>query len=139
METQGPGLLSTGKLRFLSICKITQVSSHFVALSSESLSRCQRDVRPPLIMRQGPRTFSRFSTSDSDIHISCEEKDQAACEPLQGNLAFFRVSTSHCPFPIRKQTLGSTHIHIAERILLLKCLWIVRIPLVSKPDNQPSF
>ena len=63
-------------------------------------------------MRQGPRAFSRFSTSDSDveifrfifyissysdiqIHISCQEKDEPAFEPLQGNPAFFRVSTSH--------------------------------------------
>ena len=90
-------------------------------------------------MRQGSRAFSRFSTSDSDIHISFEEKDEPAFEPLQCNPAFFLVSTSHCPFPIQKQTLGPTHIPIIERILLLKCLWKVGIPLVSKPDNQVSF
>ena len=97
------------------------------------------DVRPPLIMRQGTRAFSRFSTSDSDIHISCEEKVQPAFETLQGNPAFFQLSTSHCPFPIQKQTLCPTHIPIAERILLLKCLWKVGIPLVLKPGNQVSF
>ena len=90
-------------------------------------------------MRQGHRAFSRFSTSDSDIHISCEEKDEPAFEPLQGNPAFFRLSISHCPFPIRKQTLGPTHIPIAEIILLLRCLWKFGIPLVLKPDNQLSF
>ena len=90
-------------------------------------------------MRQGTRAFSRFSTSDSDIHISCEEKDEPAFEPLQGNPAFFRVNTSHCPFPIRKEILGPTHIPIAERILLLSCLGKVDISLVSKPDNQLSF
>ena len=138
-ETQGPGPLSTGKLGFLSIFKITQVSSHFEALNCESLSSCQRDVRPPLIMRQGPWAFSRISTLESDIHISCEEKNQPAFEPLQGTPAFFPVSTSHCPFPIQKQTLGPTHIHIGDRILLLKCLWKVCMPLVSKPDTQLSF
>ena len=97
------------------------------------------DVRPPLIMRQGPRAFSRFSTSDSDIHISCQEKDEPAFEPLQGNLACLRVSTSRCPFPMWKQILGPTHIPLAERSLLLRCLWKVGIPPVSKPDNQLSF
>ena len=89
-------------------------------------------------MRQGPRALSRFSISDSDIHISCEEKDKPAFEPLQGNLAVFPVSTSRGPFPLRKQTLCPTHIHIAERILLLRCLWKVGIPLEYKPGNQPS-
>ena len=50
-ETQGPFAIATGKLGFLSIFKITQVSSHFEALNSEGLSRCQRDVRTPLVMR----------------------------------------------------------------------------------------
>ena len=34
-ETQGPVPLATGKLEFLSILNITQVSSHFEALNSE--------------------------------------------------------------------------------------------------------
>ena len=89
-------------------------------------------------MRQGPRAFPRFSTVDLDIHISCHEKDETAFEPLQGNPAFFRVSTSHCPFPIQKQTLCPTHIPIAERILLLRCLWKVGIPLELNPGNQLS-
>ena len=138
-ETQGPGPLSTGKLGFLSIFKITQVSSHFEALNSESLSSCQRNVRPPLIMRQGARAFSKFSKSESDLHISCEKKDQPEFDRLQGNPAFFQVITSHCPFPMRKQTLGPAHIPKAERILLLRCLWKVGIPVVSKLDNQLSF
>ena len=89
-------------------------------------------------MRQGPRALSRFSISDSDIHISCEEKDKPAFEPLQGNPAFSRDSPSRCPLPMQKQNLGPTHIHIAERILLLRCLWKVGIPLEYKPGNQPS-
>ena len=34
-DTQGPGPLATGKFGCLSICKITQVSSHDEALNSE--------------------------------------------------------------------------------------------------------
>ena len=90
-------------------------------------------------MRQGTRAFSMFSIGDSDIHISCQGKDEPAFEPLQCSPAFFRVSTSRSPFPMWKQTLGSTHIHIVERILLLRCLWKVGIPLESKAGNQLSY
>ena len=94
--------------------------------------------RPPRVMRQGLKAFSRFSNGDSDIHISCEEKDEPAFEPLQGNPSCFRVSTSRCPFYMRKQTLGPTHTPIAEKILLLRCLWKAGFPLESKPGNQLS-
>ena len=87
----------------------------------------------------GTRAFSRFSTSDSEIHISSEEKDEHAFEPLQGNPAVFRVSTSRGSFPFRKQNPCPTHIPIAERILLLGCLWKVRIPLESKPGYHLSY
>ena len=91
-----------------------------------------------LVMREGFMAFSRFSTSDSDIHISFEEKDKPVFEPLQGNPAIFRVSTSQDPFPLRKQNQCPTHIPIAERILLLRCFWKVGNPLESKPGNQLS-
>ena len=39
----------------------------FEALNSARLSRCQRDVRLPVLMMQRPRAFSRVSTGDSDI------------------------------------------------------------------------
>ena len=81
-------------------------------------------------------TFSRVSTEDSDFPISCDIKDEPAFKSLQGNPAFFRVRTSRCPFHLRQQTQGATHIPIAERSLLLGCMWKVGIPLVSKPDNQ---
>ena len=89
-------------------------------------------------MNQGPRAFSRFPIADSDIHISCEENDEPAFEPLLGNPASFQVSTSWGPFPLRKQSPCPTHIPIAERILLLRCFWKVGIPLESKPGNQLS-
>ena len=70
-ETQGPFLVATVLLGFLSIFNKSQASSPFEALNSVCLSRCQRDVRPPVQMRRKPRAFSRFSTVDSDktLHL----------------------------------------------------------------------
>ena len=102
------------------------------------LLRCQRDVRPPVQRSQGPRAFSQVSLEDSDILSSCEMKDEPAFKPLQGNLAFFQVTTSRCPFHMRQQTQGPSHIPVAEGSLLLRCLWKVVIPLQLKPGNQLS-
>ena len=74
---------------FLSIFKKSQASSPFEALNYACLSRCQRDVRPPVQMKRGPRAFSGASTGDSDSPSSCEMKDEPAFKPLQGNPAFF--------------------------------------------------
>ena len=65
-ETQCPFSFGTGILGFLSIFK-SQASSPFEALNSVCLLSCQRDVRPSVQMRWGPRAFSRISTGDSDI------------------------------------------------------------------------
>ena len=100
---------------------------------------CQTDVSPPVIKMQGPRAFSRASMEDSDLPISCEIKEEPVFKSLQGNPAFFRIRASRCPFHLRQQTQGLTHIPIAERSLLLRHLWKVGIPLLSKPDNQLSF
>ena len=51
-ETQSPFPVATGILGFLSIFKKSQPSSSFEALNSTCLLRCQRDVRPPVEMRQ---------------------------------------------------------------------------------------
>ena len=102
------------------------------------LSRLQRDVRPPVQMRRGPRDFSRDSTGDSDTPSSCEMKVEPAFKPMQGNPAFFRVRASQGPSHLRQQTQGPSHIPIAEGSLLLRCLWKVGIPLKSKPGNQLS-
>ena len=123
---------------FLSIFKKSQVMSPFEALNCTCLSRCQRDVRPPVQMRWGSRAFSGISTGDSDISSSCEVKDEPVFKPLQGNPAFFPVRASQCPFHLRQQTQGPSHIPIAEGGLLLRCLWKVGIPLQSKPGNQLS-
>ena len=122
-ETEGPFLDATVILGFLLIFKKSQASSPFEALNSACLWRCQRDVRPPVEMRRGPRTFSRVSTGDSDIASSCEMKDEPAFKPLQGNPAFFQVRPSRCPFHLRQQTQGPSHIPTARRSLLLRCLW----------------
>ena len=88
-ETLGPLRGATRILGFLSMFKRSQASSLFEALNSMSLSRCQRDVRPPVVMRRGPRAFSMVSTGDSDSPSSCEMKDEPAFKLLQGNPAFF--------------------------------------------------
>ena len=88
-ETQGPSLVATVILGFLTIFKKSQASSPFEALNSAFPLRCQRDVRPPVQMRRGPRAFSSVSTWGSDIPSSCEMKDESAFKTLQGNLDFF--------------------------------------------------
>ena len=112
--------------------------SPFEALTSVCLLSCQRNVRPPVEMRQGARAFSRVSTGDSDIPSSWEMQDEPDFKLLQGNPALFQVRASRCPFHLRPQTQGPSHILIAERSLLLRCLRKVGIPLVLKPGNQLS-
>ena len=82
--------------------------------------------------------FSRVSTVDSDRPSSCEVKDDPALKPLQRNPAFFQVRASWCPFHLRQETQGPSHVPIARRILHFKCLWKVGLPLQSKPGNQLS-
>ena len=96
------------------------------------------DVRPHVLVMWGPRVFSRVSTVDSDISLSCEMKDEPALKPLQGNLAFFRIRAAGGPFHLRHKTQGPCHIAIAERNLLLRFLWKVCLPLQSKAGNQLS-
>ena len=88
-ETEVHFLVGTVILGFLFIFKKSQASSPFEALNSVCLSRCQRDVIPPVHMRQRPMAFSRVSTGDSDIPSYCEMKDVPEFKPLQGKLAFF--------------------------------------------------
>ena len=137
-ETQGPFPVATGILGFLSIFKRSQASSPFEEVNSACLLRCQRDVRPPVEMRRETRAFSRVSTEESDIPSSCEMKDEPAFKPLQGNPAFFQVRASRCPFHLRQQIQGPSHIPIVERSLLLRCLWKVGTPLESEAGNQLS-
>ena len=137
-EALGPFPVATGIFGFLSIFKKSQALSPFEALNSACLSMCQRDVRPPVKMRQGRRAFSRVHTGHSDIPTTCEKKEVPAFKPLQGNLAFFRVRASRCPFHLRQQTHGPSHIHIAGKSLLLRCEWKVGIPLAVKQGNWPS-
>ena len=64
-ETKVHLLFGTVILGFLSIFKKSQASSPYEALNSVCLSRGQKDVRPPVQMRQTPTAFSRVSTLDS--------------------------------------------------------------------------
>ena len=128
-KSQCPFPVNTGKLVFQSIFKRSQASSPFEALNSMFLSSCQRDVRPPAEMRQGTRASSSVSTGDSDIPSSFEMKDNPEFKWVCGNPALIRVRASQCPFQLRQQTQDPSHIPIAERSLLLRCLWKGGIPL----------
>ena len=88
-ETEFHLLVGTVILGFLSIFKKSEASSPYEALNSMCLSRGQRDVRPPVQMRQKPMAFSTVSTGDSDMPSSCEMEDEPEFKPLQGNQAFF--------------------------------------------------
>ena len=134
------GLFLLGKmiLGFLSIFKKSQALSPFEALNSACLSRCHRDVRPLVQERWGRRAFSRVYTGDLFIPSTCEMKDEPAFMPKQRNPAFFRVSASQCPFHLRQQNQGPSHILITEGSLLLRCFWKVGIPLQLKPGHQLS-
>ena len=61
-KTIRPFLVSTVILGFLSIFKKSQALALYEALNSVFLSRGQKDVRPPVQMRLGPRAFSRDCT-----------------------------------------------------------------------------
>ena len=137
-ETDGPFRVATVIFGFLSIFRKGQALSPFEALNSACLSRCQRDVRPPVQMRRGTRAFSSVSPGVSDIPSSYEMKDEPAFKPLQGNPAFFRVRASRCPLHLRQKSKGPSHIPITEGSLLLRRLWIVGLPLQLKPGNQLS-
>ena len=127
-EKQGPFPVSTVLLVFLSIFKRSQASSPFKALNSVFLSSCKRDVRPPVEMRRGTRAFSRVSTEDSDIPSSCERP--ACIQVITGKSGLiFLVGSSQSPFHLRQKIQDPSHIPIAERSLLLRCLGKGSIPL----------
>ena len=88
-EVKHPLLVRTVMLVFLSIFRKSQASSPIEALKSGHLSKSQMDVRPYLHKRLRTMAFSRVSTGDSDIHSSCEMKDEPAFKALQGKPAFF--------------------------------------------------
>ena len=105
-----------------------QEESSLVIISSLELHEpleVSRDVRPPVHMRRGTSVSSRISTQDSDIPSSCHMKDVPAFKSLHRNPAFFRVRASRCPFHLRQQTQGPSHIPIAEGRLLLRYLFKV--------------
>ena len=66
-ETEVHFLVGKLMMGFQSIFQKSQASSPLEALNCDCLSRCQRDVIPPLQMRRRPTAFSRVSTGDSDI------------------------------------------------------------------------
>ena len=128
-ETKHPFLVGTVILGFLSIFKKSQASSPFEVLNSALLSGYQRDVRPPVQMRQSPKAFCRVSTGDSHVPSSREMKGESAFKTLQGNTTFSRVRAHRYSLQLRQQIQGPSHTPIAEGSLLLRCLWKVGITL----------
>ena len=113
-ETKAHFLVGTVILRFLFIFKKSQASSPFEALNSVCLSRYQSDVIPPIQMRRRTMAFSRVSTGDSDIALSCEMKHEPEFKPAR-NPAFFwvRVSRGHSTWD-RQQRVPLTYVLLRE-------------------------
>ena len=88
-EANCPLLVGTVILVFLSIFTKSQASSPFEALNTVHLSKSQMDVRPSVQKMLRTMAFSMVSTGDSDIHSSCEMKDEPAFKALQGKPGFF--------------------------------------------------
>ena len=88
-EAKCPLLVGTVILVFLSLFTKSQASSPFEALNTVHLSKSQMDVRPFVQKMLITLAFSRVYTGDSDIHSSCEMKDEPAFKALQGKPAFF--------------------------------------------------
>ena len=82
-EAKHPLLVGTVVLLFLSIFTKSQASSPFEALKSAHLSKFQMDERPSVHNRLRTMAFFRVSAGDSDIHSSCEMKDEPAFKALQ--------------------------------------------------------
>ena len=113
-ETEVHFLFGTVILGLLSIFKKSQALSPYESLNSVCLSRVQRDVRPPVQMSWKPMALSRVYTEDSDMPSSCEMKGEPAFKPLPGNPTLFLIRESRYPLPMRQQTQGPSHIHIAD-------------------------
>ena len=137
-ETEVHFLFGTVILGLLSIFKKSQASSPYEAFNSVCLSRAHKYLRPPVQMTLTPTVFSRLSTLDSDMSLSCEMKDDPEFKPLQGHRAFFGVRAFRGPFHLRQNTKGPSLIATAEGKLLLRCLCKVGSPLPSKSGNQIS-
>ena len=95
-------------------------SSPFKALNSECLSSCQKNVRPALKMRRGPRVCFRVSTGDSDtFHLVRRNTSlhSSHCKET-GLLSSHVISVS---IPLEAANSGPSHIPIVERSVLLVC------------------
>ena len=132
-------LVGTVIFWFLSFFKKSQALSPNEALNSVCLSRGQRDVRPPVQMRQTLMASSSVSIGHSDMPSSSEMKEEPEFKPLQGNRDFFWVRVFRGLFHLRQKTQGASHIDTAEGKLLWRHLWKVSSPLQSKTRNQLSF
>ena len=87
------------------------------------------DLRPPVQMKLGPRSFLRTAHKIQTSLYLVRMKDEPAFKPLQGNPTFFQVRESRYPLHVRQHIQGPSHIPITEGRLLLRCLWEGGLPL----------
>ena len=105
-ETEVHFLVGRQVLGFLFIFKKSQALSPFEALNSVCLSRCQRDVIPPVQMRRRPTAFSRASTGDSDIPSSCDMTHDPNLSHRREIQPFFESGLSRY-FPLETESTES--------------------------------
>ena len=135
-EAKRPLLVGTVSLVFLSIFTKSQALSPFEALNSAQLWKTQMDVRPSVQKKLRAVAFSRVSTGDSDMPLSCKIKDEPAFKALQGKPAFIWVRASRGPLYLRQKTQSRSHIPISEGWLFLRWLWKAGLPLQWKTWNH---
>ena len=137
-ETQGPFPVAAWVLGFLSIFKRSQVSSPFEALNSVCLSRCQRDVRPPVEM-SGELGLSLGNPWVFRHPFTLEDAGQACIQVTAGKSGLISSQGISVSIPHIAANSGSLSlVPKTERSLLLRCLWKVDTALESKPGNQLS-
>ena len=65
-------------------------------------------------------------------------KNEPAFKPVEGNPTLFLFRESRYPLHLRQQTQFPSHIALADRRLLLRCLWKVGLPVQENPVDQLS-
>ena len=87
----------------------------FWSIELAHLSKSQMDVRPSVQKRMRTLAFSRVSTRNYNILLSCEMKNEPAFKALQGKPTFFWVRASRGPLYLRQKTQSRSHILFCRR------------------------
>ena len=136
-ETKRPFLVSRKILWFLSIFKKSKASSCFEVLNSVCITRCQKDVIPPVQMRLRPTAISSVSTGDSEIPSFVTRNTSLNLSHCRDIRPSFESGLSRF-IPLETENTVSLSPTIAEGKLHLRCLWKTGSPLQSRTGNQLS-